>query len=427
MSGSRVPVLLTVLAGVASACSPDKPAADIPPPTTARTDSAPAPQTEEQALLGEAAGKPPVAQPVVSTSSGGAFALRLFAKTTKAPGNKMVSPASARLALAIPYLGAKGATASEMASVLGLGADAAGDAKKELADWNEAKGKCELTIASRLYVAKDHAPAAAFTKQVDDVLSLDFAKPDDARKTINGWAAEKTHDKIPELLAKGTVDAKTSVVVANAVYFKGRWSLPFPAGATKNDAFHLDGGKSIDVPTMHATDSFRYAELNGVKLVELRYDGSDLAMDLALPDDPKLASAFPADADESMMEKAFAQLGARRVSISLPKFTYRSGGSLNEALEDLGMKTAFTDAADFSGVSPGLALSQVVQQDYVAVDEQGTEAAAATGVVMRPTSLMLGPVVDLKFDRPFLFAIRDTKRGRILFLGRVADPSSKGS
>lgn len=423
----------------ASACTHERPAPDVPPPTTARTETAP-PQggvTEEQQLLGATPG---VSSPATSSStssnspstSAGSFGLRLFARVAKAPGNEMISGTSIRLALGVPYLGAKGATASEMASTLGFSADEAEAAKKELADWSDAKGKSELAIATRLYTDKDHPPAADFAKAAQDAFgagaqALDFGKTEDARKTINAFVAKETHDKIPELLAKGAIDAKSRLVVANALYFKGRWALPFSAGATKDEAFHLDGGKSVSVPTMHATDTFRYVEAGGVKMVELRYEGSDLAMVLALPDDPKLATSPPADADERDMAKALEQLGTRRVSLSLPRFAFRSGGSMNEALVELGMKTAFTDAADFSGIASGLALSQVVHQTWVSVDEQGTEAAAATGVVMRPTSLVLGPVVDLKFDRPFLFAVRDTKRRRILFIGRVADPSSKGS
>jgi serpin B len=438
---------LAAVVAFAAGCAASKPVGNIPPLTTARPEetSANAPSAGNAAASSDASA--PVASSGPSTSSSGlaggdaedvraanTFAWKIYERARKAPGNMMLSGPSLRTALAIPYLGAKGATATEMASALGLPSDparAAEVAKLEATGWEEARGKAELSVASRLFTDKGHAPSAEYARAVESAFgaspeALDFTKPEDARTTINAWVADHTSHKIPELLAKGAVDARSRLVVANAIYFKGRWSSPFVAGSTKDEAFHVDPKKTVTVPMMHATEQHRFAAGDGAKVLELPYAESELQMLLVLPDDPAGLGKLEGALGDEKIEKWSAALAARRVAVSLPRFTFRSGGSMNAALRDLGIKTAFGDAADFSGISPakGISLSQVAHQTWIAVDEKGTEAAAATGVVMQTTSLAIGPVVEFKADHPFVFVIRDGKSHRTLFVGRVVDPSA---
>jgi serpin B len=423
MLGCGSPSAPANVAPVTSA-TPRATAVDPPSPPSPSPSTAPAPSATPE--------------PEADVRSANAFGWKIYGAVRKSPGNVMLSGTSLRSALAMAYLGAKGDTATEIATALGLDADpakAALAARAETAAWQAARGQAELVVASRLFTDKERPLVPDFAKTVEDAFgaapqSLDFQRaPEDARKTINAWVSEKTSDKIHELLAKGTVDARSRLVITNAIYFKARWSLPFAASETKDEPFKVDAKKSVTAKTMHATDSHRYAEGNGARVVELGYHGSELSMLLVLPDDPGALGKL----EESMSDETIAKWtpSVRRVAISLPRFSFRSGGTMNGALRELGIKTAFGDRADFSGLSASgakdVSVSQVAHQTWVAVDEQGTEAAAATGVVMRATSLVMGPIVELKFDHPFLFVIRDARRGRVLFVGRVADPTAKGS
>ncbi len=368
------------------------------------------------------------------------FTLKVLAKTKKSTENALVSGTSLRQALGTTYIGARGTTAREMTTALLLDNDpmiAARVARAELDAWQDAKGSAELNIASRLWIDNDFAIQPDFVKTAETAFgagpaSIDYAKSEDARKTINTWVAEKTKDKIPELLPQGSLDQRTKLVVTNAIWFKGRWEFPFPKSATKDEPFKTDGTKTVTVPMMHLTDSFRAATQPGMKLLEMRYAESQLAMLVVLPDDatPAAVAKIEASVGPDTIEKWTSALSTARVNITLPRFTFRSGGVMNTTLQDLGMKTAFTDKADFTGIADPQAagerlyINQVFHQTYVAVDELGTEAAAATGATMRTTSVITGPVIEFKADHPFLFVIYDTKHGRLLFAGRVANPKA---
>ena len=367
--------------------------------------------------------------------SANSFSLKVLARTKKPTDNALVSGTSLRHALGTTYLGARGPTAREMATALSLDTDAkaaARLARAELAAWQDAAGEAELNIASRLWIDDGFTVAPDFTRAAERGFgaapaSVDYAKADDARKTINAWVAEKTKDKIPELLPQGSVDPRTQLVVTNAIWFKARWAFPFPKAATKDEAFKVEGKKSVTVPMMHLTDSFRVTTQPGVKILEMPYGGSQLSMLIVLPDDPGALAKVEASLGPDVLERWTDQLAPARVNVTLPRFTFRSGGVMNTTLQDLGMKTAFTDKADFGGIAEPrggerLYVNQVFHQTYVAVDELGTEAAAATGATMRTTSMITGPVVEFKADHPFLFLVQDTKHGRLLFAGRVANP-----
>ncbi|MBX3219914.1 MAG: serpin family protein [Labilithrix sp.] len=414
--------------------------ADVPPLTTATTDPSPPVKSEE--LPGPAAANgAPIANAELSADvrNANAFTFKALARMKKPTDNAMISGTSVRNALGITYLGARGSTAREMATALGLDNDAnvaARLARAELDAWQDSKGGAELNIATRLWIDDDFAIQPAFAKTAETSFgaapaSVDFAKSEDARKAINTWVAEKTKDKIPDLLPQGAVDARTRLVVTNAIWFKGRWEFPFRKPETKDGPFKTDGKKSVTVPLMHQTDSLRVATEPGLKVLELRYADSQLAMLVVLPDDPQPSALAKVEAslDPDTVDKWTAALATARVNVTLPRFVFRSGGAMNTPLQELGMKTAFTDKADFSGIadphaSERLFVSQVIHQTWISVDELGTEAAAATAATMRTTSMITGPVVEFRADHPFLFLIHDTKHGRLLFAGRVTNPKS---
>lgn len=420
-----------------------------PAPPPAATSAAatpalasPAPETrakEESPALPPGAVPPTEASLTADARASNGFTLGLYARLARGAGNLCVSGTSLRHALGATYLGARGETATELAKALGFGAPEAtsGLGAVELAEWRKAKPESgELTIASRVWVDDAVALAPSFVGLAAPygapAEAIAIAKqPDKARAAVNAWVSEQTAGKIPELLGQGALDARTRMVVTNAVHLKARWTEPFPKDATKDEAFLAGGKTRANVPTMHLTASLRYAAAtaDASQIVELRYDGTPIAMTLVVPSDPAGLAKLEKALSPEALERWTSALAPRKVSLALPRFTFTAGGAMNDALRELGVKTAFSDTANFQGMlaeseakRPHLAVSQVVQRTFLAVDEVGTEAAAATGVVMRTTSLDISPPVEVKVDRPFLFFLRDVTRGRVLFVGRVRDP-----
>ncbi|MBS2019216.1 MAG: serpin family protein [Deltaproteobacteria bacterium] len=360
------------------------------------------------------------------------FTLRLFGALRKTPGNLLFSGTSLRTALGVTYLGARGETAREMAGALSFPADAAAaaaSAKEEGAAWEAAKGKAQLVVASRAWIEKTMNVDARYAALAEDAYGaspapLDFlSKPEDGRRAINAWVASKTAEKIVDLVPSGAIDKSTRLVVTNAIYFKGRWALPFEASATKDEPFESAPSKKTNVKTMHTTDTFAFTETPDVKLVELRYEGSELAMTIVLPKDRAGLAKVEEKLDVATLEAWRKSLTRRRVALSLPRFTFRNGGSMTAPLRAMGMRAAFTRGADFSGITTEkIEIGEVLQKTFIAVDENGTEAAAASGVIMRTTSMPMGEVAELKADHPFLFFVHDVKKGAIVFAGRVTEP-----
>lgn len=390
--------------------------------TTPTADAAPVSATDEAA----------------ATRAGNSFTMKLYARLRRTPGNLMLSGASVRQPLALAAVGARGATAHELASALEIPEDrdkAVANAKAERAAWEEARGKSELVVANRLwsdkaFVVNDDFANAATSAFGAGVEPVDFAHaPDVARRTINQWVATKTANKIPDLLAEGAVDKRSRLVVTNAVYFRARWSSPFPSSATKTEAFTTAPGRTVDVPMMHATKLHAFAHVGAVKLLAMRYDGSRLGMLVVLPDETSGLAKLEQSVTAETFETWTKSLVPQRVAVSFPRFTFTWGAPMESALAALGIKSAFSDAADFSAItgpagSKRLRLSRVVQKTWGSVDEEGTEAAAASGITMSVTSAQTGPVAELKADHPFLFFVYDTTRARILFAGRVSNPKS---
>lgn len=252
---------------------------------------------------------------------------------------------------------------------------------------------------------------------------VDYGQPDQARAKINNWVSDQTNQKIKGLIPSGALNPLTRLVLTNAIYFKAAWQYPFEKGATANGDFTLLDGEKIQTGMMHESKSLAYARGNNYQAIELPYAGETASMLILLPDVGKYAD-FERSLDASTIDTIESNLDQQAVELSLPKFKVEAAFSLNEALAALGMPDAFDQGkADFSGMTgqPDLFISSVLHKAYVDVNEDGTEAAAATAVVMELKSMPVSPVV-VTVDRPFIFLILDQESGTILFMGRVLDP-----
>jgi serpin B len=254
---------------------------------------------------------------------------------------------------------------------------------------------------------------------------VDFENaPEEARVAINDWVSEQTEGRIEELIPQGLIDRMTTLVLTNAVYFNAAWSQPFDPELTQDGAFYpLDGAK-VTVPMMRQTASLPYAEGDGYQAVEMAYDGNELSMVILLPATDRFET-FESSLDAARVEGILQGLGYREVALTMPKFEFDAEFQLKEVLASMGMPVAFSGEADFSGMTGNreLFISEVVHKAFVAVDEAGTEAAAATAVIIAKSALPAEPV-EMTVDRPFLFFIRDLQTGTVLFVGRVMDPTT---
>jgi serpin B len=249
---------------------------------------------------------------------------------------------------------------------------------------------------------------------------LDFARdPEGSRQTINQWVEDRTNDRIKDLLPEGSIQDTTRLVLANAIYFSAAWATPFEASETTDRPFTLADGTELLVPTLHASEERGYGAGDGFRAAELPYDGDQLSMVVIVPDD---LAAFEAGLDPERLGKVLESITPHQLDLSLPTFRFDAPLGLKEYLLALGMRDAFDAAADFSRIDgrKGLVIQDVLHKGFVAIDEHGTEAAAATAVIVGDTSVP--EVAALAVDRPFLFLIRDRPTGALLFLGRVVDP-----
>jgi serpin B len=377
----------------------------------------------------------PATPPVDARSAKGAatasnrFGFDLYDKLRERPGNMIVSPVSAEIALAMASAGARGETLDEMARVLYV--DHLGEAHTSfgnlLRSLNGRDGaEATVQIADRLWGEKSRSFHPAFLATLRDeygspLVDVDFLHaPDAAAAEIDAWASKETHGRIQGILGPGSLSTNTTLVLANAVYFKGAWKSPFSVSATATADFTSPSGKA-KVRMMHQHDWFAYAHAAGVQIVELPYRGG-FSMVVILPDDsaglPGIERRVGADYD--------AWIGAlerTQVDLRLPPWKTTSTYGLVPALESLGLRRTF-GAADFSGMADGpLAIGQVVQKAFVESDEKGSEAAAVTTAWMMDEALESAPpVATFHADHPFLYFIRDPATGVVLFVGRYVGP-----
>jgi serpin B len=374
----------------------------------------------------------------------GADLYSVLAKTA-GNGNLVFSPTSIETALAMTYAGASGQTAAEMAKTLhfGLQGDALHqafnslDSLLESRSWQgkDAEGKDQRVLvktANSLWAQK----GLVFERLFLDTLAADYGAgvrladyktaAEDAREKINSWVAGQTEDKIKDLIPQGALDALTRLVLVNAVYLDADWASPFDKAMTADGQFNTLAGSAVTTPMMTQSAGFPYAQGDGWQAIELPYARHELAMLLIVPDQGRF-SQIEGQLQSGLIDRVAAALApASEVDLTMPKFKFRTQAALADALKALGMRTAFSgETADFSGMTEQekLSISDVIHEAYIAVDEKGTEAAAATAVIMRATAMPL-QTVRLTIDRPFLFALRDRDTGAILFLGRVTDPTA---
>lgn len=377
---------------------------------------------------------PPAENPI------NAFAGDLFAKLKAGNGNVFVSPFSIETALAMTAAGAKGNTLSQMQTVLRLPPDADDRFEKLMAAINPAGAKraYELGTANAIWAQKGMPWDARFKNRVlgpyaSAFREVDFrTAPDAAAKECNDWVAKETRDKVKDILQKGDVTPDIRMLLANAIYFKGTWANPFNKQVTKNADFVKADGTKTTAPLMYESGRFSYAETDDAQAIALPYKGNDLSMLILLPKKPDGIGRL----QDGLTGKSLAAWAGMlkpepTVHVYLPRFKAETRYDLGKTLIELGMPDAFSDTkADFSGMLTGperLCIGFVIHKAFVDVNEEGTEAAAATVVGMRLTSAVAPtPPKVFRADHPFLFAILHNPTKTVLFLGRLSEPVTKG-
>jgi serpin B len=367
-----------------------------------------------------------------------AFAAALYGRLRNQGGNLFFSPESISTALAMAYVGARGGTASQMAQTLHftLSPEKLHPAMGALlTDLNAAHEGYQLSVANALWAQQGYT-------FLDDFLSLlktnygaglnqvNFkGATEAARLTINQWVEQKTQDKIKDLLQPGALRSDTRLVLTNAIYFKGDWETQFDKAQTRNEEFHLSKAQTTTAPLMHREGRFSYFDGGTFQILEVPYKSKELSLMVFLPKDPGGLAALEASLTDSNMQQWLRQLvSVPKVIVTIPKFKMTQQFELGSTLSAMGMRQAFSSSADFSGMTGhrDFAISEVIHKAYVDVNEEGTEAAAATAVTMRALAMRAPEAAPPVFraDHPFVFIIRDNRSASILFMGRMADPRS---
>ena len=382
------------------------------------------------------------------------FALELYAKLRAEKGNLFFSPYSISTALSMTYAGAKGETKIQMAKVLHLPTlpkvisdhppecrlmapgwkpsrfhSAFGAIIKDLNTRGE-KGNYELSVANALWGQKGYGFLKEFLELIKTnygggLNEVDFVRAaETARKTINTWVEKETNKKIKNLIGKGVLDSMTRLVLTNAIYFKGNWARQFKEDETKETPFTLINGEKVDIAMMNQTADFNYMETEDFQGLELPYVDDELSMIILLPKEADGLGRFEETFTAKNLSKWLARFRKRKVIVSVPKFKMTRQFGLADVLKSMGMTSAFSGEADFSGMNgkKNLFISAVIHKAYVDVNEEGTEAAAATAVV-GVTAIRPEEIPVFRADHPFLFLIRDNRSGSILFIGRAMNPA----
>jgi serpin B len=388
--------------------------------------SSPAVSSSEQALLVE---------------GNSAFAFELYQALRGKEGNLFYSPHSISVALAMTYAGARGETAQQMADTLQFmleqdrlhpgfnWLDAELASRGEGAQGKDGEG-FRLNIVNAIWGQKDYE----FLSDFLDVLAenygaglriLDFMnETEKSRLAINDWVSDQTEGRIEDLIPQGAIDALTRLVLTNAIYFNAAWEYPFDEDMTADGPFYLLDSGQVIVPMMNQTEAFGYTEGEGYQAVELPYDGNELSMVILLPASGNF-QAFEKELQAQKVSDIIGGLQPTEVALTMPQFEFDSEFSLKDTLAGMGMPIAFSGDADFSGMTGtrDLCISEVLHKAFVSVDEAGTEAAAATAVIVEETAIPEQPV-EVTVDHPFIFLIRDIETGAVLFAGRVLNPGA---
>ncbi len=374
----------------------------------------------------------------VVVAGNNAFAVALYGQLRNQSGNLFFSPESISTALAMAYAGARGDTASQMAKTLHftLPLDQLNPAMGALlGDLNTTHQNYQLNVANALWAQQGYSFLDSFL----NVLKTDYGAglnqvnfkgaTEAARLTINQWVEKKTQDKIKDLLQPGALRPDTRLVLTNAIYFKGDWETQFDKAQTKNEVFFLSPTQTSTTPLMHREGGFSYFNGGTFQALEIPYKSKELSIIIFLPKDRGGLSELEQSLTASNLQQWLHQLGpVPKVIVTLPKFKSTQQFELGATLRAMGMPAAFGGSADFSGMTGkrDFAISEVIHKAYIDVNEEGTEAAAATSVTMR--TMAMRPVEQappvFRADHPFVFLIRDNRSDSILFMGRMANPGS---
>jgi serpin B len=380
----------------------------------------------------------PAADRTAVVEGNNAFAFALYGQLRNRNGNLFFSPESISTALAMAYAGARGDTASEMAKTLhftlpqqhlnpAMGA--------LLSDLNAVHDGYQLSVANALWAQQGYTFLDDFLQLLKTdygagLNQVDFkGATEAARLTINRWVEQKTQDKIKDLLQPGTLAPSTRLVLTNAIYFKGDWQTQFDKAQTRDEDFYPSQLQTKQVAFMHRADSFSYFDGGTFQVLEIPYKSKELSLIVLLPKDRSGLPALEQSLTASNTQQWLSQLVQRdKVIVALPKFKSTQQFELGATLGAMGMAQAFSGSADFSGMTGkrDFAISEVIHKAYIDVNEEGTEAAAATAVGFRALA-MRGPVEQppvFRADHPFIFLIRDNRSSSILFMGRMADPGN---
>ena len=391
-----------------------------------------------------------------SSQAVNALGLDLLAKGADAGGNALWSPYSIQSALAMTYAGAAGETRAEMGRVLHFPADSAdlgrsfaalrkaldqvtrhtAEQAKRAKEYGGPGEPVLLTVANRLFGQQGYAYREAFLAEMRDSHNSPFQAMDfinhanEERVKINHWVGGQTRQRICDLIPAGGLTGDSRLVLVNAIYLKAPWAEEFSAGATKPWPFRVHGGKPVNVPTMYRRGRAGWAKHDGYQSITVPYFGDDLQLLVLLPDAPDGLAAMEARLTPALLGGC-AKAEEREVALYLPKFKLKPPLlKLGKVLRQLGMASAFNEprgSANFDGIAPRkpgdyLYISEIFHQTFFALDEHGTEAAAATAVAMADAAGMPAKPVEVRVDRPFWFAIQHRPSGMCLFLGRVTDP-----
>lgn len=383
------------------------------------------------------AGEPSDEQILVQSNN--AFAIALYNELRAAEGNIFFSPHSISTALSMTLAGARGNTEAEMLKTLCFKLrqknlhPAFGDILSRLTKIQQT-GDVKLSVANSLWPQKGYKLLDEYMSLIKkhygvSITAVDYVKAREAaREMINSWVEDKTQNKVKDLIKPGILDSLTRLVLVNAIYFKGNWEFQFETDQTKIGPFYLSPQKSVQAPLMTQKQEFRYAEFKSLQMLELPYTGNRLSMIVLLPRNTDGLELLESSLTAENLNLWNRSLRKRKVVVSLPKFKMTSMFRLDEALKSMGMVDAFSMKANFSGMdgrTNWLYIGAVLHKAFVDVNEEGTEAAAATAVVMKARAIPSAPKI-FRADHPFIFLIQENTTGSILFMGRVSDPTKTG-
>ena len=371
------------------------------------------------------------------------FAFDLYKQLiAKTGGNLFYSPYSISLALAMTYAGANGQTKEQMADVLRFLLEDEElhaafnklaielNSRSTVSEGSDMQG-IQLNIANSTWGQENYEFMPAFLNVLAEnydagMRLLDYAEdPEACRQIINDWVSEKTNGKIEDLIPEGGITPMTRLVLTNAIYFKAAWLYPFEEEGTQDDTFYLANGSEVSVPMMKLAATLNYKDGKNYRAVQLPYDTNNMSMVVIVPDEGDFDS-FESSLTANSVSDIIDSLNQQKLNLSMPKYEFEYDAALKEILQNMGMTEAFSGNADFSGMTgeETLFIDNVLHKAFISVDEKGTEAAAATAVMMAGSAPDPGSPLNFTIDHPFIILIMDNITDSVIFIGRVMNPAA---